>query len=251
MTHHWLTLVGVFFVSTLVCIFSGMSGSAGGILMTPFLIWMGLTPQQTIATGKFASFGLSIGALTAFRAKIVKEKKRMLVALIALSAIIGVIAALTFQHIDNGILQRLIGALMLLMIPVIWEEKAGLRRKKVSERRLLWGYGVLCAVLFLQGMLGGGIGTLSSVVFIVFFGTTALQANMLQRIVGIVLNIAVVAVLLRSSLIVYSYGIAAGIGALIGGYIGSKIALKQGNKFAKYALVIFMAIAGVALILDV
>jgi len=40
-------------------------------------------------------------------------------------------------------------------------------------------------------------------------------------------------------------GITAG---LSGGYIGSKFALREGEKFARYALMIFMLVAGIWLI---
>ncbi len=246
---HTAKLVGVFVMSLLVGGFSAMSGSAGGIVMTPFFIWLGLTPQQTIATGKFASFGLSIGAITAFRKKVVKEKRSILVAVIVLSILIGIVSAYTFQRVGNATLQKLIGVFMLLMIPAVWGENAGTRRKRVSKFRLRLGYVALAGVLFIQGVFGGGVGTILSVVFILFFGTTAIEANMLQRIATLLLNSVIVLLILHTSLIVFDYGTAALIGALIGGFAGSKFALKKGEKFAKVMLMAFMAIAGVALIL--
>jgi uncharacterized membrane protein YfcA len=40
-------------------------------------------------------------------------------------------------------------------------------------------------------------------------------------------------------------GVAAG---LSGGYIGSKFALREGEKFARYALMVFMVVSGIWLI---
>jgi uncharacterized membrane protein YfcA len=40
------------------------------------------------------------------------------------------------------------------------------------------------------------------------------------------------------------------VASFIGGYIGSKIALKRGESFAKIALAIFMFVAGTLLLVD-
>ena len=248
MDHHAWLLVAIFFMSVLVSTLSAATGSAGGIIMTPFFIWLGLTPQQTIATGKFASFGLSIGAIAAFRHRVVKEKKSLISALILLAATVGIISAIIFQRIENATLQVFIGFLMLLMIPAIWEEKTGKRKRKTSRLRQKIGYASLAAVLLMQGVFGGGVGTLLSAVLIYFFGTAAIEANMLQRILTLVLNVVIVTLLVHTNLIFLDYGSAGLLGALVGGFLGSKIALQKGEQFAKVGLMIFMAIAGISLI---
>jgi uncharacterized membrane protein YfcA len=62
------------------------------------------------------------------------------------------------------------------------------------------------------------------------------------------LDVVVLAGLLGSGLKNYKYGLIGMAGGLSGGYIGSKFALREGEKFARYALVVFMLVSGIWLI---
>jgi uncharacterized membrane protein YfcA len=106
----------------------------------------------------------------------------------------------------------------------------------------------MAIVLLLQGLLGGGVGALVSVVMVVFFGKTALEGNIMKRKTSIVLNIVIVASLFTSGLINFTYGFAAMAGGLIGGYMGSMTALKKGDEFALKTMIIFMLVSGIWLI---
>ena len=46
-------------VSLLMSILSGIGGGGGGFIMTPLAIFLGLTPQQAIASGKIGGLGES------------------------------------------------------------------------------------------------------------------------------------------------------------------------------------------------
>lgn len=110
------------------------------------------------------------------------------------------------------------------------------------------GFILLTIILLLQGLLGGGIGALVSAILVVFFGTTALEANAMKRKTSLLLNVVIVVSLLNSGLINYKFGTVGMAGGLIGGYIGSRTALKKGDGFARYALLIFMFVSGIWLI---
>jgi uncharacterized membrane protein YfcA len=242
----WKALA-VFIVSMIASALSGMAGGGGGFIINPFYILLGLTPQQTVATGKFGSFGLSLGAITAFRRHLFEDKKFSLF-MIVLSAVIGVISAVSLKSIDNVLLQRLMGAFMLASIPMMLKKTAGSRHAQKSSLVMATGAILMAIVLLLQGLLGGGVGALVSVVMVVFFGKTALEGNIMKRKTSIVLNIVIVASLFTSGLINFTYGFAAMAGGLIGGYMGSMTALKKGDEFALKTMIIFMLVSGIWLI---
>lgn len=249
MNWHDLLPVAVFFVYFIASVLSGMAGGGGGFIVTPFLIFIGLTPQQSVATGKFASFGLTAGAIAAFKGKMLEHKKlTAVVAAIAVAA--GIVASLLVQKINNSSLQLVMGILILALVPVMLRKDRGVHRRKASQFHQIIGGLLLALVLLLQGILSGGIGSLVSVIFIIFFGLTSLEANALKRKASLILNTAVVVSLLTSGLINFKYGLSGMLGGLLGGYAGSKTALKKGDEFAKYALIIFMVISGVWLILS-
>ncbi len=224
-----------------------MAGGGGGFVVNPFLIWIGLTPQQTIATSKFGSFGLTFGAVTAFRGRMFQNKKLSIIAIIV-ALLMGILASIFVQKINNASLQMMMGILTLAMVPFMLHKNLGVKTRKTSGLIQTAGTGLLALVLLLQGILSGGIGALVSVIFIVFYGATAIEANILKRKASLVLNTAVVASLLTSGLINFTYGLAGIAGGFLGGYAGSHIALKKGEGFAKYTLLIFMVVSGVWLV---
>ena len=248
MTWHDLLPLAVFGATFLASVFSGMAGGGGGFIMTPFYILIGLTPQQTVATGKFASFGLSAGAVMAFKKRMLANRNLSILVII-LASVIGLISSFLVQNINNSSLQLLMGIVTLATIPFVLVKGRGLKESKPSLELQAVGFVALTGILLLQGIMGGGIGSLVSVIFILLFGTTALEANAMKRKASIVLNIVIVISLLRSGLINYSYGLVGMAGGLAGGWLGSHIAIAKGESFARYALMIFMGVAGVWLIL--
>jgi uncharacterized membrane protein YfcA len=247
MSWHDLLPVAVFLVTFVASVMSGMTGGGGGFIVTPFYIWIGLTPQQTVATLKFGGFGLSVGAISAFKEKMLDDKKFSLFVM-ALSGSVGLAATFLIINIDNKTLQRLMGGLILAMVPFMLIKARRLAANQPATWMKVLGVFVLVVVMFLQGVAGSGVGSLVTVIFILLFGKTALEANMLKRKTSLILNVVVVIGLLGSGLINYTYGLAGMAGGLTGGYVGSHIAIKKGDNFAQYALLLFMIVSGIWLV---
>jgi uncharacterized membrane protein YfcA len=247
MTWHDLLPLAVFFVTFAASLLSGMAGGGGGFIITPFYIAIGLTPQQAIATGKFASFGLGAGAVAAFRERLL-AKKGFTIFIIIIAALTGVASSFLIRSIKNEHLQLLMGVMILIMVPFLLISQRGLKSRRPGLIMQTVGSLALAMVLLLQGILSSGIGSLVSVILIIFFGSTALEANVMKRKASIALNIVVVAGLVGSGLINYRYGLFGMAGGLSGGYIGSRIALREGEAFARWALIGFMLVSGVWLV---
>jgi len=239
--------LAVFFVALIASIMSGMTGGGGSFILTPFYILIGLTPQQAVATGKFGGFGMSLGAVAAFRERMLQNKRLSLFVMV-LAAIIGVIASLLLQEINNSILQLLIGFMMLAMVPFMIFKARKVLRKNASSVEKVIGISLLALVLLLQGLLSSGVGSLISAIFIIFFGMSALEANIMKRKTSLLITGVMTLLLLGSGLINFKYGFAGMAGGLFGGYIGSRIALKKGESFARYAMLMFMTVSGVWLV---
>jgi uncharacterized membrane protein YfcA len=247
MTWHEALPYVVFGVTFIASLLSGMTGGGGGFIITPFLIAIGLTPQQSIATGKLGALGLDAGAIAALRGRI-KQYKNFTFFLMLIAIAVGFLSSYFIRNIKNQNLQLAMGAMNLLMVPFLF-----IRHHRLKSRRghyVLRALSVLAIVmvLLLQGTFSSGIGSLVNVFLILFFGFKALEASLIKRQTSIALDIVVLAGLLGSGLINYKYGLIAGTAGLIGGYIGSKFALHEGEKFARYALMVFMVASGIWLV---
>jgi uncharacterized membrane protein YfcA len=245
----WLDFHSVaIFLATLVAgALSGMAGGGGGFIITPAFIALGLTPQQAIATAKLGGLGLDVGSITAFRGKI-KVNERFTFYLTLIAVVTGAASAFFIRHLQNQHLQLFMGLLILIMVPFVLIRHHQLKNRK--RHNILRGFGllVLIAVLLLQGTFSSGIGSLLNVVLIVIFGFSALQASMMKRQASIVMDLVMIAVLLGSGLINYHFGLIAMTGSAIGGFIGSRFAVTEGEAFVRYALIALMLVSGIWLI---
>lgn len=244
--HHYLPLL-VFAVTFIASVLSGMTGGGGGYIITPFFIAIGLTAQQAISTVKLWAFGMDGGSIAAFRGYVIKHKKLAGFLLVS-GAVIGFVSAIAIRHLGNHHLQLIMGFMNLAAVPVLFikHHKMKGRRRILAVRGL--GIIVVLALMLMQGIFASGIGSLINVIVIATFGASALETNFMKRRSSIASDIVSIAALVSSSLINYRYGLIAMAAGLSGGYIGSKFALREGERFARYALMIFMLASGIWLV---
>lgn len=247
MTWHSALPAVIFTATFIASILSGMTGGGGGYVVTPMLIAIGFTPQQSIATAKLWALGIDSGSITAFRNKKVKRKKLSL--LLMLTAIpVGIISFLAIRHIKSANLQLVMGILNLAMIPVLFIKHPAIksRRRHVAFQTI--GYITIIGLMLLQGIFASGVGSLINVFLIAVFGISVLETNLIKRKASLLSDVIVIAGLLGTGLINIEYGLIGLSGGLLGGFLGSKLALKEGEKFARYALILFMLVSGVYLV---
>jgi uncharacterized membrane protein YfcA len=244
---HTAIVAAVVFVAT---IFSGMSGGGGGLIIVPFLIAIGLNPQQAIATTKFAGIGFSFGGIAAFKKKAFNNHL-LLIYLIVLAVLISLIVPTLFKELSGKTFQVAIGLMMIVLAPITLKGKQGLTTTRTTFQKKMVGGVLLGFIFLLQGVFSSGVGLLNNFVLMSCFGLNVLDANAIQRVSALALNSFIVITLITTTdFIVWQYAIVGLIASFVGGYIGSRIALRRGEKFAKLALAIFMLIAGTLLLAD-
>jgi uncharacterized membrane protein YfcA len=245
-----LHVLAVFIVVFLSGILSGMTGGGAGMIIVPFLIAVGLTPQQSIATTKFCGIGFSFGGIAAFKKKSFKHPV-LLVYLTVLAIAISLVVPTLFKALSGNVFQIAIGLMMIALVPITLYGKQGVKTRKRNYTQKTYGALLLVITFLLQGVFSSGVGILNNLVLMSFFGMKALDASAIQRVSALVLNgFIVITLALTTNFIIWQYAIAGIVASFLGGYIGSNIAIKRGEKFAKYALAAFMFIAGVMLLVD-
>lgn len=245
-----LTLLVVFVGAFLVGILSGMAGGGGGMLLTPLYIFLGLTPQQAVATGKLNGIGSAFGGLRAFR-KTKQIRWDVLKIMLPVAVVTGIAAPFVLTNSNSTFMQQAIGILMLLLAPTLLmkkDTKAKMSRRIVKLRKRV-GYGVYSIILFLQAIFGTGVGSLALFVLTLLIGTSKLEANATRRAVTAVMAPVALAGLIAAGLVEFSYGITGMIAAFIGTEIGTSIAIKKGEDWVGWVMAVPVTLSGVALLL--
>ena len=214
--------------------------------MTPFFLLIGLSPQQIVANATIAGAGLGTSSLIAMRGKQLISR-RFLVPLVVLTIIFTLLAMLVLPKIKSGMFEVMVGALLVLLAPTLFINKASLQPGERSRTSIVLGYAVYAVILFASA-IGGGLATLLFLPLMFLMGLSALQSNALRRVLMLVQAAVAFLIVLPQGFIIWSYAITTLAGCYLGGHIGTKIALNRGERFVKYSLAAIMVVSGLALL---
>jgi hypothetical protein len=241
----------LFVVSLIANTFSAFSGGGAGLIQFPVLIFLGLSFGVALATHKVASVALGLGAVLRY----LKTEKldRIFVLLLLLTGVPGVV----------------LGGSVILLVPDRWAEIALgvltgglgiysiLKRELGQEQRILhrdvWGYtlgGVMLFFLgFLNGSLTSGTGLFVTIWLVSWFGMDYRRAVAYTLImVGLFWNGSGAITLGILGEIRWDWLPALLLGSLLGGYLGSHLAIKHGNRWIKRSFEVVTLLIAIKLI---
>ena len=239
-----MSLFIVFCIGLVASILSGIAGGGGGFITAPFFILFGIPPQVAIATVKFGGIGITAGSLLKLRGT-GNIRTEYVVPLSILAALTGIIGSYVLVHLDIALVMRCIGALLLISVPLLFIKKdSGLIRNTPTRLATGVGYVLYTFILFLQAAFGSGVGTMLPLIMTNLWGFTFLESAATRRVPGMVGAFSSLASYMVYGVVNYRYGVIILIATFIGSWIGTHIALKQGNVFVKYVLCGVLVIAG-------
>ena len=242
-------------ISALVVLFLGFLGSfigaiagSGGMLTIPALIFAGLPANVAIATNKFGTIGLSLGAMTKYLRKGLVQWQ-ITVPLIAISIVGAFIGAQILLAVEPSSLDRFTGITILLLLPFLFFDKdKGLKSRGVSTSSKVMGYWLYFFLTIYSGFFGAGSGTLMIYVMIFFFGMSILELNATTILPTCVLSVATFIIYAYYGIVDYTYGAILFVGTIAGGYFGARTAVKKGNAWIKFVFALIVLLAAIKLI---
>jgi uncharacterized membrane protein YfcA len=229
-------------------VLSGIAGAGGGFIMTPLMIFLGLTPAQAVATGKINGLLVTLGSLAGMRKEYAQASRRKVIPVMVLSLLVGLVVPFVIVALDSQVYRIILGIVLLLMIPVVLLKKMGIKPHRPTRGQKIGGGALLVFALFMQGVFAGGLGTLVNMVLMGMLGMTATEANLTKRWSQLILNIVIVLGVLAAGLIVWPMALVGLPSILAGSYLGGHLAVKKGNQFIINVMVALMAVSAVALI---
>jgi len=226
-----LLLLGIGF---LVAFIGTMSGGGAGLITLLVLLSLGMPLNNAIATNRVGDLGFFFPALrNLIKAKQIKWKALPPIVFInLLGATVGTFLVAWLD--ESGLRKLVIAILILLLVSSVLRKEYALKERPA---RWYWPF-VYFATSMSSGALGAGTGILSTMSLMYFRGFNALQSmahSFFANLFGWSLSITI---LLFTDLINYRYAIILFVGNTIGAHFGSKIAIKKGNGFVRYMIMI-------------
>lgn len=221
---------------------------SGGSISIPGLIFVGLPPQVAIATDRLGTVGQTAAAMVKFW-KSGKILWKYVPIFIVLSLIGTYIGANILLSIDPKILQKLVGALLLILLPLTFLKRdIGIKPGITSSFKKGVGFLIYSFLMVFNGFLGMGAGGISYYNSLFFFGFTFIQANATNIIPWFLLSVFSLVIFTNHGIVDYSKGVFLVVGMIIGGYLGAHTALKKGNLWIKRLFVIVVIASSIRLL---
>jgi uncharacterized membrane protein YfcA len=246
MSSNPLLLAAVPITGVLAGFINTLAGS-GSLLTLPILIFLGLPANIANATNRVGVLLQNVVAVTTFRKHGALDAAGTLP--ISIAAVAGsLLGAALAVDLDEALLRRTIGALMLVMLVVLvvkperWIAASGPRRPR------LW---VEIPLFFMLGVYGGfiqaGIGIFLLAALVLGAGFNLVTANGVKNLIVLIVTVVALAVFVWHGQVRWTLGLLLGAGQAFGAWLAARLAVKRGAEFVRWVVIAVVLLAAVAL----
>lgn len=238
-----IVIAGVFagFINTLA--------GSGSLITLPLLIGLGLPANVANGTNRIAILLQNIVGVSSFKKQKVLEFRSSVK--LVIPAIIGsIIGAMIAVDINEEIMRKTIGGLLLFMFFIIlWKPSRWLREQQGKSPLPYW---LRAIIFFIIGVYGGfiqaGVGFFLLSGLVLGAGYDLVRANAVKVLIILAYTVFALAVFIYNDQVNYSYGFILAAGNMIGAFLGARVAVKWGPKFVRYLLLITVIVAAAKLL---
>ena len=228
-----------------------LAGS-GSLITLPILILLGLPANVANGTNRVGVLLQNVVAVATFRRSgtLALTGAPQLV----LPAVVGsLIGAALAVDLDEALLRRIIGALMLVMLVVmLLKPERWVDEHATGRPARLW---VEVPLLFVIGVYGGfiqaGVGIFLIAGLVLAAGFNVLRANALKNLVNLVVTAAALVVFVINDQVDWRIGLALAAGQATGAWVAARMAVKRGAPFVRWAVIGIVVLSAGALLAGV
>ena len=193
-------------------------------------------------------FGISGGALAAFqKTKYLPGHKKLIILLAGITVVASVIGAIVLPHFETNSFKPILAGMTIVAVPLLFINTSKLFSSKHRTQIGIALFGIL--IIASSITFSSTFWILIAIMFPTLFSLSVLQSTVIRRIMGLIQAIILFALLAIGGHFVWTYAVVGIIGAFIGSYIGTRVAITHGDTFARYALAAVALISAIALLL--
>ncbi len=244
-------LLMLFIIGFLSSFFGSFASGMTSTLSLTSLLAFGLPSYMAMAIHRFGLLGFDLGGIYEYI-----TNKKIDWSLIPALSVIGVIAAYIGSQIilslDEELLERLIGFIVLLFIPLmIFKPDLGTVKREVTKLKRKIGYVIYFFITIWGSSFNIGVGLFIIYNHFYFFGQTITETKATSKIPGLLKNITVLTVFFTAGVLSIKYGIVYLLGMFIGSTLATSVILKIGDKWLRNILFLVVGLLALKLLLDI
>jgi len=232
------------------CGFINTLAGSGSLITLPLLIFIGLPANVANGTNRVAILCQNLVSVGSFHRQKVLDWRRGMI--LAIPAIIGsVIGAQIAVNLDEELMRRVIGGLMVVMLVVLLvrPKRWLVGRPEMLDRHTGW---IQMVIFFFIGIYGGfiqaGVGIFLLAGLVLVTGYDLVRANAVKVLIILFFTIFALAVFILNDQVRWFIGLILAIGNMLGAWVASRMAVKKGAAFVRWLLIAVVAISAVLLL---
>lgn len=213
---------------------------SGTVITYSLFMFLGLPAPIANGTIRLGVIMQTLAATLTFKKQGILEIKKGL--FLAVPTVLGSIAGAQIAiNIDKDIFEKLIAAVMLIMVFFIFYNPGSWLKGKVAlqNKKLGWKQFIL---FFAIGIYGGfihiGVGIFLLAALVLSAGYDLVKANALKILIVLLYSPFALFVFIYSDHVHYAMGAIAAIGNVLGGIVASHFAISWGAKFIRWVLIV-------------
>jgi uncharacterized membrane protein YfcA len=232
-----MLLIPIIFLIGIFNGFINVTSGGAGLINTPLLLALGLSPYNALATTKFITIGSGIsGSMKYHREKVFRN--HIFILWVVLVSFIGGIAGAAFTFLVNALALEwsiIIIAASIILLTIFrkqGEERAG--NEQVKPLHTMITMVGLFIIAIYGGSIGMGAGIAVIALLVHYTKFSYLQSSAVMTFFTLGAIIGSTLLFLFKGAVNFEYGVPLFLGSVVGGWIGAHTAVKKGNKLIKW-----------------
>ena len=226
-----------------------LAGS-GSLITLPLLIFLGLPANVANGTNRVGVVFQNLVSVGSFRQNNMLDMRGGVI--LSIPAIVGsVIGAQIAVNLDEQLMRRTIGALMVVMLIIMFVRPNRWLRGHPEAMKQRPGL-VQIIIFFAIGIYGGfiqaGVGIFLLAGLVLSVGYDLVRANAIKVLIILFFTIAAMVVFVINDQVWWGMGTLLAIGNALGGWAAAKMAVERGAIFVRWILVAVIVVSAASLL---
>ena len=229
------TYVILFIAAFLASLIDSIAGG-GGLLTTPAMLLVGISPLNTLATNKFQScFGTFTSTYNYYKNGLLTEPRRFLYFFLSFGG--SMVGTFLVSRISNEVLESII-PILLISAAVFFILNRGPSTSNKSSSLIFIFNLIVILIGFYDGFFGPGTGSFFVLAFVIIKGISIMEATAITKLLNFASNFAAFIIFALKGYVIWELGLIMAVAQIGGANLGSRFAITNGEKVVRPVLVI-------------